>query len=115
MCAVNNLEGSHRELVNSSCPLQTSRIEEKEDTQSEPNLGNLQLKRVKQGRAVVAHTFNPSTRRQRQADLHEFKASLVYRAISRTAGATQRNPVLKKLTNKQITAIKSEVGPVRKG
>ena len=34
--------------------------------------------------------------RQRQADLCEFKASLVYRASSRTARATQRNPVLKK-------------------
>ena len=28
--------------------------------------------------AVVAHTFNPSTWGQRQADLCEFKASLVY-------------------------------------
>jgi hypothetical protein len=31
--------------------------------------------------------------RQRQADLSEFKASLVYRASSRTARATQNNPV----------------------
>ena len=31
--------------------------------------------------------------RQRQADLCEFKASLVYRANSETAKATQRNPV----------------------
>jgi len=34
--------------------------------------------------------------RQRQADLYEFKASLVYRKSSRTASATQRNPVSKK-------------------
>jgi hypothetical protein len=31
--------------------------------------------------------------RQRQADLCEFKASLVYRVSSRTTRATQRNPV----------------------
>ena len=33
--------------------------------------------------------------RQRQADLREFEASLVYRVSSRTAEATQRNPVSK--------------------
>jgi hypothetical protein len=33
--------------------------------------------------------------RQRQADLFEFETSLVYRANSRTARATQRNPVFK--------------------
>ena len=31
------------------------------------------------GRAVVAHTFNPSTWEGEQADLCEFKASLVYK------------------------------------
>jgi hypothetical protein len=36
-------------------------------------------------------------RRQRQVDLIEFEASLVYRVSSRTARATQRNPVSKKL------------------
>ena len=44
---------------------------------------------------VVAHTFNPSTGRQRQVDLCEFKASLVYLESSRTARTIQRNPVLK--------------------
>ena len=39
------------------------------------------------------------TLRQRQASLCEFKASLVYRVSSRTARATQRDPVSK--TNKQ--------------
>jgi hypothetical protein len=34
-------------------------------------------------------------RRQRLTDLCEFKASLVYRARSETAKATQRKPVLK--------------------
>ena len=44
----------------------------------------------------------PALRRQRQAYLCEFKASLVYTACSRIARATQRNPVLKnKQTNKQ--------------
>jgi hypothetical protein len=44
---------------------------------------------------VVIHPF-----RQRQVDLYEFKASLVYRVSSRTARATQRNPVLKNKSNK---------------
>ena len=35
-------------------------------------------------------------RRQRQADLCELEVSLVYRVSSRTARATQRNPVSKK-------------------
>ena len=37
----------------------------------------------------------PALGRQRQAELYEFKASLVYRASFRTTKATQRNPVLK--------------------
>ena len=45
--------------------------------------------------------------RQRQADLYEFKASLVYRASSNTGSkATQRNPVLKsKQSNEQTNKI----------
>lgn len=39
---------------------------------------------------MVAHAFNPSTW---EADLCEFKTSLVHRASSRTADATQRNPI----------------------
>ena len=43
----------------------------------------------------------PALGRQRQADLYEFEASLVYRASSRTArSVTQRNPALKKETTK---------------
>ena len=50
--------------------------------------------------AGMAHTFNPSTWRQRQADLCEFEVSLVYRVSSRTVRDTQRNAVSKQ-TNKQ--------------
>jgi hypothetical protein len=46
---------------------------------------------------VVALVFNPSTL-EAEAGRSEFEASLVYRVTSRTARATQRNPVLK--TNK---------------
>jgi hypothetical protein len=49
---------------------------------------------------MAAHAFNPSRGRQ----ISEFKASLVYRVSSRTARATQRNPVSKnktKQTNKK--------------
>ena len=38
-------------------------------------------------------SFITTSRRQRQADACEFEASLVYRVSSRTARATQRNPV----------------------
>ena len=38
----------------------------------------------------------PAPRRQRQADLCGFKASLAYRVSSRTVRTTQRTPVLKK-------------------
>jgi hypothetical protein len=37
----------------------------------------------------------PALRRKKQADLREFKASLIYRASSRTAKATLKNPVSK--------------------
>jgi hypothetical protein len=40
--------------------------------------------------------YKPGSGRQ----ISEFEASLVYRVSSRTARATQRNPVLKKQTNK---------------
>lgn len=38
--------------------------------------------------AVVVHTFRRSIKRQRQAELHEFEANLVYKVIFRTAKAT---------------------------
>ena len=43
----------------------------------------------------------PVLRRQRQANLSDLEASLVYRASSRTARATQRNPVSKKKKKKK--------------
>jgi hypothetical protein len=49
---------------------------------------------------MVAHSFNPSTR-EAEAGEFEFKASLVYKVSSRTARATQRNPVLKQNKTKQ--------------
>jgi hypothetical protein len=45
----------------------------------------------------------PVLRRQRQMDVCEFKASLVYRVSSRIARAIQRNPILK-TKNKQKTS-----------
>ena len=47
---------------------------------------------------MVAHAFNskPLIGRQRQEDLCEFEASLIYNVNSMTTRAvTQRNPVLK--------------------
>ena len=37
----------------------------------------------------MVHSYNPSTQRQRQVDLCEFKANLVYIVSSRTARKTQ--------------------------
>jgi hypothetical protein len=55
---------------------------------------------VGKSQAMVAHAFNPSTQRQRQRN-SEFEASLLYRASSRTARATQRKPVPKKTKSKR--------------
>jgi hypothetical protein len=56
---------------------------------------NYKLTDIKPG--VVVHAFNPSTRGGRGRRISEFEASLVYKESSRTARATQRNPVLKKI------------------
>ena len=40
--------------------------------------------------------MHPALRRQRQVDLCEFEASLVYRVSSRTAEVTQRKPISEK-------------------
>jgi hypothetical protein len=42
---------------------------------------------------MVTHTFNPSIQEAEAGGSLEFKGSLVYRASSRAARATQRNPV----------------------
>jgi hypothetical protein len=60
---------------------------------------NKHNKILKISQVVVAWTFNLSTWKQRQMDLCEFKASLVYGAGSRIAEATQRKTVLKKNKN----------------
>jgi hypothetical protein len=44
-------------------------------------------------------------RRQRQVDLCEFKAILVNRTSSRTARATQRNPVSRKQNKNKNTRL----------
>ena len=49
---------------------------------------------------MVAHAFNPST--------WEAEASLVYTVSSRTARATQRNPVLKNKTKQNKTKNKQQ-------
>jgi hypothetical protein len=57
----------------------------------------------------VAHTFS-STIQEKQVDLCEFEDSLVYRVSSRTARATQRNPVSKKKSkNKKQNKTKQKV------
>ena len=50
---------------------------------------------------MVVYTLILVPGRQRQVDLSEFEASLVYRVSSKTARATQRNPVSNKQTDKQ--------------
>jgi hypothetical protein len=58
---------------------------------------------------MVAHAFNPSTRKWggggRGRRISEFKASLVYKVSSRTARATQRNPVLENKKKKKKNPI----------
>ena len=41
---------------------------------------------------VVAHTFNPSTWEQRQADIREFEVSLVCKVSSRTGSKAIEKP-----------------------
>lgn len=50
------------------------------------NNANTTIVIIKQRPGIVAHTFNPSTRRQRQTDLHDFRASLVHIVNSRLPG-----------------------------
>jgi hypothetical protein len=52
---------------------------------------------------VVVHAFNPSTWGGRGKWISEFEASLVYKVSSRTAKATQRNPVSKSKTKQNKT------------
>jgi hypothetical protein len=53
---------------------------------------------------MVTNAFNPSTwEAERGRWISEFEASLIYKVSSRTARATQRNPVLKNQKNKKKT------------
>ena len=57
----------------------------------------------------------PALRRQKQADLCEFEASLVYRASSRTVKTdTQRNPVSKNQKKKSGGGMLPKLGPILK-
>jgi hypothetical protein len=53
---------------------------------------------------MVAHAFNPSAQ-EAEAGGFEFEACLVYRVSSRTARATQRNPVSKNKQTKKFVQI----------
>ena len=55
------------------------KLRQKDEVQSQAGLQN----KIVSSRAMV-HTFNPSTGRQRQVDLCELEANLVYRVNSRT-------------------------------
>lgn len=48
---------------------------------------------------MVAHALIPAPGRQRQAELWEFKASLVFGASSRTAGAMEKPSIEKEKKN----------------
>ena len=56
--------------------------------------------------AMMAQSFNPSTREAEVSDLHEFEASLLYRVSLRTAKSVQRKPVLKN-QKKQASTLKN--------
>jgi hypothetical protein len=60
------------------------------------------LKRQSKCRAVVAHALSSQHTWEAEAGgISEFEASLVYRAISRIAKTTQRNPDSKKKKKKK--------------
>jgi hypothetical protein len=50
---------------------------------------------------MVAHAFNPSTREAEAGEFLSLRPSLVYKVNSRTARATQRNPVSEKKKRKK--------------
>jgi hypothetical protein len=56
---------------------------------------------------VVAHAFNPSTWEAEAGgflrQISEFEDSLVYKVSSRTARATQRNPISEKKKKKYVS------------
>jgi hypothetical protein len=50
---------------------------------------------------VVSHSFNPSTQEAEAGGFLSSRPALVYKVSSRTARATQRNPVSKNKTKKK--------------
>jgi hypothetical protein len=58
----------------------------------------IRLENRKLNGGVVAHAFNPSTHEAEAGRSFQLVTSLVYRVSSRTARATQRNPVSKNQT-----------------
>ena len=66
--------------------------------------------KTKTKRVVMVHTFNPQhlVGRQRQVDLWEFQANLVYRVSSATAKATEK-PCLEKPKQQNKTKKKPRV------
>jgi hypothetical protein len=62
---------------------------------------------------MPAHTFYiPALRRQRQVDLCESEASLVYRVSCRLARATHRETLSRK-TNKKFIILRMKERPIR--
>jgi hypothetical protein len=68
----------------------------KRERKGKRSLNKVRVRKGSISQAVVAHAFNPSKEGGRGRRISEFEASLVYRMSSRTARATQRNPVSKK-------------------
>ena len=62
-----------------------------------------------------AHAFNSALWRQRQGDLHEFEASLVYRVNSRTDRGYTEKPCLRKPKTKNQTKMKERNKEIKKG
>ena len=60
--------------------------------------------------AVVALNFGPCTHEAEAGRSLEFKTNMVYKVSSRTARATQRNPVWKTKKEKEKKNIYSEIG-----
>jgi hypothetical protein len=54
----------------------------------------------------------PTLERQRQVDLCDFKANLIYKLSPRTARATQRNPVSKSIIIITTTTMSQPQAPV---
>jgi hypothetical protein len=62
----------------------------------------------------MAHAFNPSTWEAEAGRISEFEASLVYKVNSRTASATQRNPVSKNQTKTKTIENKTKTKQTNK-